>query len=512
MCSYPSVYDWVEVQEKWGGRMDLIKDGFRRHWLFFALLVVLASQGFSQDMVLEYTGRYLRQPGEPDELLDVIPLGDSLAVVSSNLALAVVDLTALPVEGTNSYISRMMNINSRDIYLKDGNFIYANLHHPDVSLTTGFAVIERVGNTLYRRKTVKQRKVYFEKMCVDGDYLYVAAHSHGIRVYDLTDPLNPALTGSLDSGFVDAFDIVVTGDTAYVADGAGGLKVVDVSDVGNPVILDGDDLSTALGTAEGVVSRNGHVYLAAGGAGVIHYRNGNPLDRTVYPVDAAAEDMEWVEDYLAVTDFSGVRVYSVAPNGDLTLVAREKGARRNANAVFRSFGGVGSDGNLVLCSTWNSMDVYRLIPASMSTQADITPSTSRIRFTPSGGTKLVTLSNFGAGDLIIDSVTVTVPAVSLSYTGGTIAPGDTATFNIIHDGTPEEGYGIVYFYSNDPDESPLSIQVFASTDHLDPGEPAVDFTLPIFTKNHETGEYEEGTFTLSDHLGKIIWMAVYGSW
>ena len=78
-----------------------------------------------------------------------------------------------------------------------------------------------------------------------------------------------------------------------VADGAGGLKVVDISDVVNPVILDGDDLSTALGTAEAVVSRNGHVYLAAGGAGVILYRNGNPLDCTVYPVDAAAEDMEW---------------------------------------------------------------------------------------------------------------------------------------------------------------------------------------------------------------------------
>jgi hypothetical protein len=492
--------------------MNIPREGLRRFWSVLAVLLILSSQGLAQDMVLEYVGRYIRQPGEPDELLDVIPLGDSLALVSGNLALALVDLTALPLGGTTSFISRMTNINARDIYLKDGTYIYANLHRPDVSLSTGFAVIERVGNTLYRRSTVKERKVFFEKMCIDGNYLYVAAHSHGIRIYDLADPLNPTLTASLDSGFVDAFDVVVAGDTAYIADGAGGLKIMDVSDVGNPVILGGEDLSTALGTAEAVTWRNGHVYLAAGGAGVILYRNGDPLDRTVYPVDSAAEDLEWVEDYLAVTDFAGVCIYRVAPGGELTMVAREGAARRGPDSTYRSFGGVGSDGNLVLCAAWSWMEVFRLIPASESPQADITPSTSRIRFAPGGGTKLVTLSSDGAGDLVIDSVAVTVPAISVSYSGGTIAPDDTASFWITHDGTLEEGTGLVRFYSNDPEENPLAIQVFANTTHLDPGEASVDFTLPVFTKNHETGQYEEDTFTLSDHLGKIVWMAVYGSW
>jgi hypothetical protein len=311
---------------------------------------------------------------------------------------------------------------------------------------------------------------------------------------------------------VDAFAIDVAGDLAAVADGAGGLKIVDVSDRANPVIMDGEDLTTAVGTAEDVRWHDGHVYVAGGGAGVLFYENGDPSDRTVYPVDKAAEDIHTMSGHIAVGDIYGVRLYRTEVDGSLTLVGREVAARRPPNELIRMTYGVGSDGDLLLCANWSAMDVYRMVPASQSNETDISPSLQRIRFAPAGGTQVVSLFNHGAADLVVDSVRTTVPSFQCTYGGGTIPPGDSVTFDIVYDGTPDQGEGVVDFYSNDADENPLPIQVFGNTSYLDPGEPSVDFTQTIYRKDHDTGEYIEEVFTLSEQLGKVVWFHVYGTW
>lgn len=481
--------------------------------LLALMLCALTRPARAADMTLDYVARYNRHWEGPDEIMDVLALGDSLVIVSSNLALTLVDLASLPPEGATNLIYRMENINARDLYIKDSTYIYVNVQRPDASHSTGYAIVEKVGDTLVRRSSVSERNVIFEKMCIDGDNLFVAAHSHGLRIYSLADPLNPSLAGSLDSGFVDAFAVDVAGGSAYVADGAGGLKVVDVSNVANPVLVAGEDLSTAVGTAEDVAWHNGHVYLAAGGAGVAFYPNGDPAARVLYPVDVAAEDLNWNGDFLAAGDILGMRVFEAGPDGSLSLIAREISARRPPGAIIRLTNGVEwAEGDLLLCANWNYMDVYRLVPASLSTQPDITPGRQRVRFPPAGGEADAAIYNFGKADLVVDSVTTTLPAFQCTYTGGTIAPGDSASFQITYDGNPDEGDADVLFHSNDPDESPMPIQVFGNTIRLDPGEPAVDFTLPLYSRNHETGEYIEGLFTLSDHLGKVIWLQLYGSW
>ena len=118
--------------------------------------------------------------------------------------------------------------------------------------------------------------------------------------------------------------------------------------------------------------------------------------------------------------------------------------------------------------------------------------------------------NTGRGDLIIVNVASSQNSFSVDYFGGTIAPDSSVNFNITYSGTGA-GSAIIRIVSNDADENPLPIQVYGNTSDLDPGEPAVDFTLPILWKD-TSGAYIEESFTLSDHLGQVVWFQIYGSW
>ncbi len=95
---------------------------------------------------------------------------------------------------------------------------------------------------------------------------------------------------------------------------------------------------------------------------------------------------------------------------------------------------------------------------------------------------------------------------------GAINPGESSTINISYDGSGEEASGIILISSNDPDENPLPIQVFGRTSYLDPGEMAIDFTLPVLTYDHDAGEFHEESFTLSDQRGKVVWFQTFGTW
>ena len=55
----------------------------------------------------------------------------------------------------------------------------------------------------------------------------------GLQIIDVSDPVKPALLGSIDTNG-DYRDVVVVGTTVYVAAGYAGLKIIDVSDPTSP--------------------------------------------------------------------------------------------------------------------------------------------------------------------------------------------------------------------------------------------------------------------------------------
>jgi hypothetical protein len=470
-----------------------------------------AVTGWAQNMTLDYIAHYRCQSGEPDHLLEVISAGDSRAVVAGNMGIALIDLDSLPPQGSQAYIDRLSGPNTRNLYLKDDNYIFANLNRTD-NTSYGFQVVGLSSNSLRDITTIVESGVFYEKMCIDGDYLFIAAHNDGIRIFDISDPENPAPVGRIDDGFVDAWAICTVGDTACVADGGGGLKIIDVTDKNNPYIITGETLETAVGTAEDVVYRDGIVYMAIGKNGLAVYPSGNLQNRIIYELGMLVKDLCWADEYLVAADVGGFSVLDVGDPYNIQIVASEKSARRGEDAALRLCMAVAYAGNnRILAADWHYMDVYELKAPGSGTQPDINITNQRIRFSPGGGTETVSLYNAGQTDLEINSVQSTNPAFSANYSGGTIAPGDTVSFDISYNGS-QNGTGLIRIYSDDPDENPLAIQVFGNTDYLDPGEPAVDFTMPCLRKDPQTGNYIEESFTLSEHFGKPIWFRVYTSW
>ena len=67
-----------------------------------------------------------------------------------------------------------------------------------------------------------------------GQTAYVADGFSGLQIVDVSDPLNPAISGSVDTP-VWAYGVWVRGETAYVADGSGGVIIVPVPREVTPV-------------------------------------------------------------------------------------------------------------------------------------------------------------------------------------------------------------------------------------------------------------------------------------
>ncbi len=473
------------------------------------LLPVTAS---AEHLVLDYFYRYNCQAGVPDHIMNAIEVPGGRAIVSSNRGLTLIDLDNLPTGGAMDYIDRQLGYNARDIYHGSEGIYYVNLHRRDPSLGAGLAVVRLEGDNLQVVDVFEEQEVLLEKMCVVDSYLYVAAHAYGLRIYSIADPLAPVLVGGLTEGFVDAFAVTVTNRTAFIADGAAGLKIVDVSDPTNPSIMDGETLDSAAGTAQDITNRDSVIYVALGGAGLGVYPDGEIERREVVPLNGCAESICWVGEHLAVGTLSGVVIFDVS-GSEPELVGGENTARRETTAALRICSGVNSASNSrLLCSDWNYLDVYRLTEESSGTEADITSSHQRIRFAPEGGMQQVTLTNDGSFPVVIDGISSTNHAFDCTDMDGAINPGESSTINISYDGSGEEASGIILISSNDPDENPLPIQVFGRTSYLDPGEMAIDFTLPVLTYDHDAGEFHEESFTLSDQRGKVVWFQTFGTW
>ncbi len=462
-----------------------------------------------QEVRLQYVSRYSHEEFNHDHQTGVEKIWGSYALVSSSLALALIDVEALTVDGTNQVVDRLEGVDVYTTVTREDGYAYANLR------MGGLAVIfiDPMDLTITLIREIAEAGVYFEKMCVDGDRLYVAAHGYGMRIYDLTDPASPQLIGGLTDGFDDAFAVAVSGQTAYVADGAGGLKIVDVSNPSLSVIVGGETPASSSGTAEDVLIRGDHVYVASGGAGVAVYTIGDIESRAIYDTPVCAKHLALVGRHLAVADIGGVELFEIAPDGSLAHVAGESGRRRSwggTDVSLRLWHGVaGWEDDKILTANWDSTDVYEIVDAAVGTQADLTISRDRLRFAPDGGAIIVELKNEGCETLQVSNMYVTQPTFWLSATQATLEPAESLDLIVSYAGG-QPGSAMLMIESNDPDEDPAPIQLYGDTEYLDPTEPAPTFTLESWTMDHQSHEYHYDTFDLSSCNGKIVFFHVFG--
>jgi hypothetical protein len=136
-------------------------------------------------------------------------------------------------------------------------------------------------------------------ICVDGNYAYTAGESHGIHIFDISNPTDPVWVQKINTdgypnrifiignyacvtdekglniidisipeypdliGYIetpdDCFDVYVEGTYAYVADEDDGLQIIDVSDPTTPAIINSVDTD---GQALSVCISGDYAYIA----------------------------------------------------------------------------------------------------------------------------------------------------------------------------------------------------------------------------------------------------------
>lgn len=77
--------------------------------------------------------------------------------------------------------------------------------------------------------------VFAYDVFISGNYAYVAAHSSGLQIYNVTNPA--AITGPVTLPLAgSSIGVYITGNYAYVAAGLNGIHVVDITNPASPVL------------------------------------------------------------------------------------------------------------------------------------------------------------------------------------------------------------------------------------------------------------------------------------
>jgi len=145
-----------------------------------------------------------------------------------------------------------------------------------------------------------------------GPLALVANGQDGLRIFDISDPSNPAELGNLDTPG-NARSITVSNGYAYIADEEGGLRKIDFSDPSNPVEVWAFDTP---GVAYGIAAAGSYVYVADfdGGLRIVDISNPDePRDAGTGEIEGNARSIAVLGDFAYVTaGEGGLKVIDVA--------------------------------------------------------------------------------------------------------------------------------------------------------------------------------------------------------
>lgn len=118
--------------------------------------------------------------------------------------------------------------------------------------------------SLIGRSVEPTEQVVFEDVALAGDTAYAADWAFGLRIYDVTDPAAPALTGQVDTAGYPS-SVAVVGTRAYLGESTNGgnLRVIDVADPATAAEIG----SIATSQARGLEVRGDLAYVADGSLG-----------------------------------------------------------------------------------------------------------------------------------------------------------------------------------------------------------------------------------------------------
>lgn len=330
-----------------------------------------------------------------------------------------------------------------------------------------------------------------------NNYALIAAHSHGLLIFDLSEPSNPVYVNRVVTE--NAVSLAVGDDIVYLADGDGGLKLISIVDIKSPRILSSHNTT---GSSRDVRFADGFVFLAVGAEGVDVFNAANPFD--VYFVDNGK-----TAGFASRVAVNGSRVAASAWSRldvfEFDGVSLELSGYKNTGGRVMAVGSPGGD--LFYSAEWQ---LFRVFQYGQINDPDIDLSSRVLDFPQlqpgASDTLNLTIENNGGSPLNILAYGLTSDEFYLEPQETAFAPGEHKTVDVIYQANSTRGGGSLEILSNDPDEQSVIVTLNGNSSR----NAAVGKVAPNFSLNAVANA--SGTVTLSAYRGRVVVLALFASW
>jgi len=330
-----------------------------------------------------------------------------------------------------------------------------------------------------------------ENLDADNNMLAVAAHEDGVLLYDISNPQNLELRSTINSE--NAWAVRLKDGYAYIADELI-VNIYDISNSSDPVFINQIETSNAI---KDIALTQSFMYVALGSDGVDIYDLSNlesPIFLDNYNTNTLANRISPFENKLAVSDWDDVDILEWDGNSLNRVGYKNTGNRTMA---------IATKDNYIYSAEWASIQAFEFGPVS---GPDIDLNTLELNYPYVNDGDSYSLSveviNNGSSTLNIVDDYVTNSHFEIVNQLSDLEPNQSQTVEIIYNASDLNSAGAYRIYTNDPDQSMVMCETNGNIDGANIGEPAVDFELDYIANG-------EGSFRLSDHLGKVVVIAFF---
>ena len=330
-----------------------------------------------------------------------------------------------------------------------------------------------------------------ENLDADNNILAVAAHEDGVLLYDISNPQDLQLRSTIISE--NAWGVRLKDGYAYIADELI-VKIYDISNSSDPVFINQIETSNAI---KDIALTQSFMYVALGSDGVDIYDLYNlesPIFLDNYNTNTLANRISPFENKLAVSDWDDVDVLEWDGNSLNRVGYKNTGNRTMA---------IATKDNYIYSAEWASVQAFEFGPVS---GPDIDLNTLELNYPYVNDGDSYSLSveviNNGSSTLNIVDDYVTNSHFEIVNQLNDLEPNQSQTVEIIYNASDLNSAGAYRIYTNDPDQSMVMCETNGNIDGANIGEPAIDFELDYIANG-------EGSFRLSDHLGKVVVIAFF---
>jgi len=330
-----------------------------------------------------------------------------------------------------------------------------------------------------------------ENLDADNNVLAVAAHEDGVLLYDIVNPENLQLQSTIISN--NAWGVRLKNGYAYIADELH-VKIYDISNSSNPIFINQIETSNAV---KDIALTESFMYVALGSDGVNIYNFSdpeNPIFLDNYNTNTLAHRISPFENKLAISDWDDIDILEWDGN---TL--NRVGYKNTGNRTMA----IATKNNYIYSAEWASIHVFEF---GQINDPDIDLSTLELNYpyVDDGDSYTLTLDviNNGNSTLYIEDDYITNSHFEIVNQLNDLEPNQSQTVEIIYNATNLNSAGVYRIYTNDPDQPLVMCETNGNIDGANIGEPAIDFELDYVANG-------EGTFRLSDQLGKVVVIAFF---